>query len=308
MREYNVVNNIRVSFPQKLIYSIFSLNFNDVILEKKAGVYSIDVYIKDINLCIEYDGMYWHKDKNTISKDEKKERFIVESFNFNIIRIRENGSYPIDSIGYVYEYDYTKNISTGFNELVEICYDIIKSYKDSIVRINNSDFNTVNEIVGEKYQKYYIKVNDKHKEELYNLLSKEPNFIEVAKLFGISDNALRKRCKKLGIPHQSSYYIKIFEDEKGYSYVTYRNYIEFKNNCEDFDKILELIENETKNKIVTTNKIMSENLYKLIIKIYGLQPPLSLNQYDVVYKDDPRYEDLIRFYEDIGKSRGKSSF
>lgn len=38
------------------------------------------------------------------------------------------------------------------------------------------------------------------------LVRNKGNFTKSAKVFGITDNALRKRCIKLGIPDKSSYY------------------------------------------------------------------------------------------------------
>lgn len=384
-------NGKKISYPQRLMYLILKSNFNDVEIEKKQGIYCIDIYIKDINLSIEYDGSNWHNDEKTIFRDMKKEKYISDNLKCDIVRVREEGCYPIDSLGDVIYYNYNDGLSNQFTQLFNICENIVLKYKDTFIKNdyilyeardiqnnnlinknlldeekdrelylifdkikNNIAFNNISKQVNMdiylkcnkcKYQwkesvkkltsrkvcnycpkcvrlRRIIKIEnnkkdyngvlnleyikkDKSKEELYSLLSKEPNFIEVAKLFGISDNALRKRCKKLGIPHQSSYYNKKFEKENGYSYMSYKNYIEFKEICEDFDKILELIESDTKNKIIATDKIMSETVYNLIVKIHKLEPPLSLNQYDVVYKDDPRYKELLEFYTEVGKSRGK---
>lgn len=53
---------------------------------------------------------------------------------------------------------------------------------------------------GKEYET--IKEGERLKEELIE----EPNFLKVSKRYGISDNALRKRCGKYGIPHKTSYY------------------------------------------------------------------------------------------------------
>lgn len=48
------------------------------------------------------------------------------------------------------------------------------------------------------------------KEELYNLLvSNKGNFTKVSKLFGVTDNGVRKWCKKHNIPYHSSDYKKL---------------------------------------------------------------------------------------------------
>lgn len=47
--------------------------------------------------------------------------------------------------------------------------------------------------------------NYPNKESLYNLL-KTNSFVQVGKLYNVSDNAVRKWCKSYKIPHKSSYY------------------------------------------------------------------------------------------------------
>jgi hypothetical protein len=47
---------------------------------------AIDIYIPKLNLCVEFDGAYWHKDKRDIDKI-KSEMLLDEGFE--LIRIRE---------------------------------------------------------------------------------------------------------------------------------------------------------------------------------------------------------------------------
>ena len=47
---------------------------------------SIDIYIPKLNLCIEFDGSYWHKDKRELDKI-KSEMILKEGFR--LIRVRE---------------------------------------------------------------------------------------------------------------------------------------------------------------------------------------------------------------------------
>lgn len=49
------------------------------------------------------------------------------------------------------------------------------------------------------YNKSIRKVNRPEKDELYNLL-KENSFCAVGKMYGVSDNAIRKWCKSYGLP------------------------------------------------------------------------------------------------------------
>jgi len=47
----------------------------------------VTLKITNIKLCIEFDGVYWHTDKNK-KRDERKQKFL-EILNFQVIRINE---------------------------------------------------------------------------------------------------------------------------------------------------------------------------------------------------------------------------
>ena len=54
---------------------------------------------------------------------------------------------------------------------------------------------------------YYGDYVDYKKEELYEkLLENEGNFTKVGSFYGISDNAIRKKCKNFDLPYHSSDY------------------------------------------------------------------------------------------------------
>jgi len=72
------------------IYSELSSLFNNVCHNYKINGYKYDIYIKDINLIIEYDGSKWHSTKKQIERDLKKNKIAVNN-NFNILRVREFG-------------------------------------------------------------------------------------------------------------------------------------------------------------------------------------------------------------------------
>ena len=52
----------------------------------KGKLRSIDIYIPDLKLGIEFDGSYWHKDKRALDKLKTEE---LEAEGFNIIRVRQ---------------------------------------------------------------------------------------------------------------------------------------------------------------------------------------------------------------------------
>ena len=62
---------------------------------------AIDIYLPKLNLCIEFDGSYWHKDKRDIDKI-KSEMLLKEGFK--LIRVREE---PLKKI---YDTDVVSNL------------------------------------------------------------------------------------------------------------------------------------------------------------------------------------------------------
>lgn len=77
-----------VSFPEKTILYYCSRVFDDVLENYRPSILKrqeIDVFIKDINTAIEYDGEYYHKD---VSRDLKKDNLCEEN-GIRLVRIRE---------------------------------------------------------------------------------------------------------------------------------------------------------------------------------------------------------------------------
>lgn len=67
-----------------------------------------------------------------------------------------------------------------------------------------------NELCKECYSKTTRQVERPEAEALYNLLIKHKgNFTKVAKIFGLTDNAIRKWCKSYNIPYHSKDYKKM---------------------------------------------------------------------------------------------------
>lgn len=66
--------------------------------------YEYDIYIPEIKLLIEYDGMYWHEKSNRMKREMKKEQFAKEmGYNFlRIKEIKEKKNYIKDGIIYTY--------------------------------------------------------------------------------------------------------------------------------------------------------------------------------------------------------------
>ena len=69
------------------------LLYKNVSWRKKYYGYECDIYIEDINVGVEIDGGYWHKDK--IQSDTEKST-IFKSNNIDLYRVREEGLPKID--------------------------------------------------------------------------------------------------------------------------------------------------------------------------------------------------------------------
>ena len=76
------------SFPEQCIYYYIKQCFPNAINSYKIkSCTEIDIFIPELNIGIEYDGVAWHKN---IQKDEKKDQLCIEK-NIMLIRIREKG-------------------------------------------------------------------------------------------------------------------------------------------------------------------------------------------------------------------------
>ena len=75
------------------LMSIFS-GINPRGFKTRVGgkIWTIDIYIPQLNLGIEFDGSYWHKDKVALDKLKTKQ---LKANGFNIIRVREE---PLEAI------------------------------------------------------------------------------------------------------------------------------------------------------------------------------------------------------------------
>lgn len=82
--------SIRITVPNKIIacrYRHYSPSLeHKVVIKGKA--YYVDVYLEQLNTIIEFDSLYYHKDK--LDKDVEKTKKLLKE-GFNVIRVREPG-------------------------------------------------------------------------------------------------------------------------------------------------------------------------------------------------------------------------
>lgn len=91
------------------IYAELKSLFKDVFNDYKVEGSSYDIYVKDINLLIEYDGFKWHKDR---FKNDMKKNDIAEKNGFTLIRLREKGLSKINKDDILIPFDF--NIRRDF--------------------------------------------------------------------------------------------------------------------------------------------------------------------------------------------------
>lgn len=392
----------RVSIPQQMLYSIFKHNFKEVDVEVpirregEKGVYRADIYIKDVNLIIEYDGVPWHSTKEKVKSDKKKSEVFKRKLGSDLIRVRDEGCYPYECREWekVYTYGSKEDSKINYKELKELGENICKELKgyvnhlkeEDYISYNNSlwyrednrifenhpyleeyysdknkgdkryltsnsnknilwectvcnkEFKDMPNIISrkkienvcpyckeerEKYKRLKNKLKKRRvyrggirpipykqgvgvkeinkckecnkyvgvrgtiycsnnclkkgtrkfdipKEELENLLEEVPNFTDVGLRVNVSGNAVKKRCGELGISSNIKNYLNKYEDKKGYTYASYKNYLGIKER--NPEKIEEVVKKHGKIPKTTIKKELKigENTYNCIVKINNL--------------------------------------
>ena len=150
------------------IYTEMKYLFSKVEHQKKLYGVECDVYIPELNLGIEVDGSYWHKDKYT--QDLKKTELLSKK-GVNLLRVREKGlkSISADDV-------FVSKKEKGFSLLLKILNKILK--RKDMVR---------NQIW--KVKEYLKEGEFRNNEEYLKLLHMLP--------FPIAGNSLEKCNKKL---------------------------------------------------------------------------------------------------------------
>lgn len=87
-------SSVGTSFPELAIYYGMCEIFNDVrnkyrVEDGSLGKFELDIYIRDINLGIEYDGAYWHSNDSVKEREVRKNEACKE-LGITLLRIKEN--------------------------------------------------------------------------------------------------------------------------------------------------------------------------------------------------------------------------
>lgn len=140
------------------IYSELSLLFNNVFDNYKIEGYKYDVYIKDLNLIIEYDGSKWHSYKRQIERDLKKNKIALNN-NFKILRVREFGLNKINKEDIILK---SKINNIKYEKVQTLILKLILNYISKNFKINFhnyiDDFLNKNKFINTK--DYNKKINE----------------------------------------------------------------------------------------------------------------------------------------------------
>lgn len=239
---------------------------------RKYGVENFT--LKVVKECSEEDLYYWewyYIDKFKASNRE---------FGYNMTDFLQYGSIFKGNINRDNYYDLVDNLMNT-NISKKSLSDKYNIALRTIYSINNGEslyHNELNYPLRKKRQKVNVnkKINEKKdfvrklkfnlkKEEIEDLLKYCPNFIKIAELIGVSDNALNKRCRKLGINSSSKYWRDLYFKNNGYTYETYVNYYNLKQyNKNLFDFIVANIDTKSRYYFVGQNNLISKKVYDLI--------------------------------------------
>ena len=136
------------------IKKVFSETKNRHRVEINSKKIEVDIYIKSLNLAIEYDGMLYHSKDTMVEKDIKKNKLLNEK-GILLLRIREicrngNKTLPIISKNEFYHVpDSRKSLKKCTCELFDYIsnnFELKTKQKNTISEIINSDFNDDTEL------------------------------------------------------------------------------------------------------------------------------------------------------------------
>ena len=116
---------LTITFELKQFFEIDPKGFKTRINGK---LWSIDIYIEVLNLGIEFDGGYWHKDKRAMDKLKTEK---LEQDGFQIMRIREEPLKPINPIDIISKLPFNPKKVTD-----EILRHIMETHNISPKKVN----------------------------------------------------------------------------------------------------------------------------------------------------------------------------
>lgn len=138
----------RVSFPEKTILFYLQKSIENIIPNYRNEAirpYELDIYIPQLKVAIEYDGIYGHSSKEGVARDKRK-NFVCENCNIRLIRIRETGCPALNSTSIDYELSNKDDMPNAIHFIVSI----INKISENRVTFNHNDYDIAKD-AGEIY-------------------------------------------------------------------------------------------------------------------------------------------------------------
>ena len=155
---------LTITFELKQFFNINPKGFK---LKIDGKLFSIDIYLEELNIGIEFDGSYWHKDKNDLDKLKTNN---LKREGFEIIRIREEPLKAITEIDIVSKLPFDPKKVTN-----DILKYIVKEFQISnhkLEQINNylrkpniQNESALNDYIETILQEKAVIKNNKYKHE-----------------------------------------------------------------------------------------------------------------------------------------------
>lgn len=143
--------NSQVSKNELRIYSELKYFFNSTKLKKKVSGFECDILIPNINVAIEYDGVYWHKNKTQL---DKKKNYELSKSGVRLIRIRELGLPKISDLDIIYNHN-KQSILVAIKQIIKILIsrkwlsnNIEKQINNYLKRLNFINEEVYRELLG----------------------------------------------------------------------------------------------------------------------------------------------------------------
>ncbi|MDP7365999.1 MAG: zinc-ribbon domain-containing protein [Candidatus Pacebacteria bacterium] len=158
----------KTSVMELMVYSEIKWIFEKVYLRKKVFNQECDVFISELPLAIEIDGVFWHKDRR--KKDKLKNKVLSDN-SIPIIRLREANLPKIENHDIIYKY--------GTDELPPI----IKLVEFINIYFNLSKNKRINSYLGDKVlknEKFFMELLDRLPDPLpgTSLMELNPNLVK----------------------------------------------------------------------------------------------------------------------------------